>query len=225
MRWSRRWRARHEGPGRGAPPAPTHHHPTSPPPRLWNLAGYGKLRATTHPPPRTFPHPLEIPAHHPPTSGIPTATHSRGDEVTYRQEGKQKHDRLHSHHQWPRRPLRSTMSPARRYAPTGWPASIGMGGRLHRNPQTAPERTRSRLLESVQAPQPGQPHRQEATHHHRCGDARSPPTVTNPVDPARERQHFLGVGQQAAKDGQTFLCWSFCQCNSESSSSSWRNRW
>ena len=27
------------------------------------------------------------------------------------------------------------MSPARRYAPTGWPASIGMGGRLRRNPQ------------------------------------------------------------------------------------------
>src|SRR5215471_16469883 len=25
------------------------------------------------------------------------------------------------------------MSPARRYAPTGWPASVGMGGRLHRN--------------------------------------------------------------------------------------------
>ena len=26
------------------------------------------------------------------------------------------------------------MSPARRYAPTGWPASIGTGGRLRRNP-------------------------------------------------------------------------------------------
>src|ERR1700730_10667625 len=76
------------------------------------------------PPPRTLPTPVGNPC------GISTATHSHDDEVTDSQE----HDKLRSSYRWPTRPPRSTMSPCRRYAPTGWPPSIGMGGRLRRNP-------------------------------------------------------------------------------------------
>jgi hypothetical protein len=47
------------------------------------------------------------------------------------------HDKLPTCGRWPKRPPRSTMSPDRRYAPTGWPPSIGMGGRIRRNAQIA----------------------------------------------------------------------------------------
>ena len=59
-----------------------------PPPRLWKLTGCGKLRATGRRP-RTFPQPLEIPTsiHRP---GIPTATHSLGDEEPGRKKRKRK---------------------------------------------------------------------------------------------------------------------------------------
>jgi hypothetical protein len=64
------------GSGAGPPVRP----PKSPPPRLWKLPGYGKLRATAHPPP-DLPTPLGNPGRPPSTPRIPTATHSRDDEV------------------------------------------------------------------------------------------------------------------------------------------------
>ena len=49
------------------------------PPRLWNLPGHGKLRATAHPPP-DLPTPLGNPGRPPSTPRIPTATHSHDGE-------------------------------------------------------------------------------------------------------------------------------------------------
>ena len=69
---------------RAAAPAPSPAPPKSPPPRLWNLPGHGKLRATAHPP-RTFPHPLEILGARPPPPGFPqlrTAATTRATEGT-----------------------------------------------------------------------------------------------------------------------------------------------
>jgi hypothetical protein len=60
-----RRRRRAAGPLSPSRPAPTP-PPRSPQLRLWKLTGHGKLRATTRPPLRTFPHPSEILGARPP---------------------------------------------------------------------------------------------------------------------------------------------------------------
>lgn len=68
-----------KGAAPGLPPAEAPARPEAPLPRLWKLPGYGKLRATGRPP-RSFPHPLEIPARTLPPIRDSHSSHSRGDE-------------------------------------------------------------------------------------------------------------------------------------------------
>lgn len=117
-----------------APGAPT--HPQAPHP------GYGSCRGmeSSGPPPTPppdLPTPLGNPGR-PPTArpGFPQAPTAATTSINSERR-QRKDDRIAG--RWcRRRPLRPTMSPARRYAPTGWPTSVGMGGRIRRNAHPAP---------------------------------------------------------------------------------------
>jgi hypothetical protein len=113
-------------------PPPTSNPPTHP--------GYGSWRgmessgSPSHPPP-DLPTPLGNPGRPPPARpGLHAAPTAAATEVSRERKEEEKDDRLRQPLEPSRRPHRSTMSPARRYAPTGWPPSVGMGGRLRRNP-------------------------------------------------------------------------------------------
>src|SRR5215203_5725832 len=90
----------------------------------------GSSRAPPPPPPGPSHTPWKswAPARHPPR--IPTAPTAATARSEIDKE-KRKDDRLRERYRASRRPLRSTMSPARRYSRQGGRLRLGMGGRFH----------------------------------------------------------------------------------------------
>ena len=75
-----------------------------------------------------------------------------------------------------------------------------------------PELLRSSgLLQGIETAGSSEEHDQNATQHGRSGNSRGEPGVRSPGQQLGEAKNLFSVCDEAPKDGQSFLCLSFCQ--------------